>query len=190
MEVALRKLARLYPRTVFPPIYFVVGIGTSGGTSTPYGIAVGIEMDFNSGAGADVTAVHELVHSQQKGLPKTLLDRSIMEGSADFVAELVTGLEPANLRAPMRLTVSQKQDVWQRFQREMMGNDVRNWLYNADRGTKTWPSDLGYWIGYEVCRKLYRAALDKSRVLAEIIEVTNYHELWNKAGLEGGGAGE
>ena len=181
MEAAFLKLARLYPKTIFPPIYFVVGKGRSGGTWTPAGIVIAIEMDFNEGAGAVVTAVHELVHAQQRGTPTTLLDRSLMEGGADFVAELVTGMRPANLNAPMRLSEAQKQTVLTRFQREMHGTGTGNWLYNADQATKAWPSDLGYWVGYEACRKLYRESLDKTRTLAEILEVTDYLKLWERS---------
>lgn len=59
---AYRRLAALYPDAVFPPVYFLVGRLTSGGTTGPSGILLGAEMH-----GADATTPRDELTAWQRG---------------------------------------------------------------------------------------------------------------------------
>ena len=100
----------LYPEAVFPDVYIVIGRLTSGGTTSDRGLLIGAEMngrtpgmpveELNDWLKQVITPVdriphiiaHELIHFEQKyGGSEVLLVQSIREGSADFLAELISG---------------------------------------------------------------------------------------------------
>ena len=102
-------MKEVYPEAVFPDVYFVVGAMNSGGTASRHGLIIGAYM---YGRTLDVPkdelskwhlnvlmsvdeilhiVVHELVHFQQNYNGGSLLKASLKEGSADFIAELVSG---------------------------------------------------------------------------------------------------
>lgn len=80
-----------YPDAKFPPVYFVYGRFNSGGTTSPDGIIIGIEMLKNLDGVSGLIA-HELIHYQQniKG-QDMLLKWCLLEGGADFIGELISG---------------------------------------------------------------------------------------------------
>lgn len=55
----------------------------------------------------------------------------------------------------------------------MASEDLSPWLYNG--GSKGKTADLGYYIGYEICKSYYNNALDKKRAVKDIIEL-NYDD--------------
>ena len=59
---AYRRLAALYPDAVFPPVYFLIGRLTSGGTTGPSGILLGAEM-----RGADPAAPRDELTAWERG---------------------------------------------------------------------------------------------------------------------------
>lgn len=120
IRAAYRALAALYPGAVFPPVYFLVGRLTSGGTTGPSGMLLGAEMRgadsttprdeltaWERGAVGDAHGVphlvaHELMHVEQQTARRaepaarsadrrTLLAQVLDEGCADLLADVVTG---------------------------------------------------------------------------------------------------
>ncbi|MBL7851113.1 MAG: hypothetical protein JNN04_09440 [Cyclobacteriaceae bacterium] len=106
---SLAKLREYYPKAVFPPVYFVIGALSSGGTTSKAGLIIGAEMygktaatpmdELNSWLKTVIKPVeeiphvvaHELIHFQQNYDGGTLLQACLKEGSADFLAELISG---------------------------------------------------------------------------------------------------
>lgn len=81
----------LYPEAKFPSVYFVVGAFNTVGTSGKYGLILGAEKQNNIDY-VPIIVAHELIHFQQTWLRhSTLLTQSIIEGSADFIGELIVG---------------------------------------------------------------------------------------------------
>ncbi len=183
MRHAMENLKRRYPAAQFPDVYFVVGALSSGGTATRNGLILGIEHEANDPGFIVPLVAHELVHYQQKGFPKNILERSVKEGSADFVGELVSGRLTPHAEKTRALARPREQAFWEQFQRDMEGlaNQDR-WLFNAGQGTPEWPSDLGYWFGYEISRDFYEAAIDKNRALADLLEATDYGSIFVRSG--------
>jgi hypothetical protein len=193
MRRSFRRLKELYSDAVFPDVYFLVGVMNSGGTTGPSGLLIGLEMHAKT-ATTDMSEMdawhkavlgppdqlpgivaHELIHYQQTTTdPKTLLAASIIEGSADFVGQLISG---QNINGPMYIYGhAHEAALWREFSAEMNGTDLSHWLYQGDR-SKDRPADLGYFMGYEICKAYYDRAMDKRQALRDILTATDFPAL-------------
>ena len=127
---------------------------------------------------------HELVHTQQRtASSRTLLASAIREGSADFLGELISGLninahihEWANLR---------ERELWEDFRRVMGGTDSSGWLYSSRADDE--PADLGYWMGYRITKAYYERADDKREAIREILTIRDFPAFLAASGYAGGG---
>lgn len=180
----------LYPDFREGDIYFCVGINNSGGTIQDRTVYIGTEVAANSSPNWSVYLVlHEFTHTQQwtqrhinalrnseaagQAYMKThqnLLGKCLEEGMADFVAELVLGetLAERNPEGYIAFGMKHEQAVWAAFQKEMnQAYDYKKgWLY-AEREIEGKPvRDLGYFVGYQICKRYYDRAKDKKKALA------------------------
>ena len=189
-----RRLVALYPDAVFPPVYFLIGQLSSGGTTSDAGQLIGAELH-----GADASTpldelsdyerrvvgrvdglprivAHELMHIQQSHArggaiavestsKPSLLAQSLDEGCASFLAASITGADPAKVANEYGL--AHEHDLWVEFQRDMNGNDASSWLYQGDR-SKDRPPDLGYFMGARICAAYYTNANDKRQAVRDI----------------------
>lgn len=175
------KLAAIYPPARFPPVTLVVGADNTGGTTTPSGVVIGLETICRSNwLRPDITErfvhliAHEYAHVQQPGAaidpPKDprLLYQALIEGGAEFVAELISG-EVGNIHL-QKWTQGQECRIEQEFLAAANSTDVSHWLYNGP-GDRQHPGDLGYWVGYRIARAYYAHATDKKRAIADVIEL-------------------
>lgn len=187
----LRRMKSLYPEAVFPDVYFMVGRMNSGGTLDATGLLVGVEM-FGSRDGMPldelgdwhravlgqfdnlpVVVAHEWVHFQQRSPisgPPTLLQASLGEGVADFIAELGSG-QHLNPRVHAWAEPRAKA-LWTEFRQGMHGTDYSAWLYNGGQAREDQrPADLGYWMGYRIARAYHARATDKSAAIREMLNI-------------------
>ncbi len=159
-----------YPKATFPPVYFIVGRFTSGGTASENGLIVGTELmdDLDGLVGL---IAHELIHYQQQ-LPgkNTLLEKSIMEGSADFIGELISG-EHIN-PVPFHYGEENEGRLCREFVSVMMTESYTDWLYGTS-GKDDRPNDLGYWIGYKITEAFFEKQNDKK---AAIYQILNFND--------------
>jgi hypothetical protein len=186
----LDRYRELYPEAHFPPVYFVIGRLTSGGTTSGRGLLIGTEVNslgpdvdtgeidpsFRRAMGTaghiPLIVVHELTHTQTKApmlseVPD-LLRACLSEGAADFTTELVAS---SSINAYVKEWAEpRRDDLFQRFAHDLESNpkDTSKWMYNY-ANVKEEPADLGYWIGAEICRSYYSQAQDKPAALREII---------------------
>ena len=169
-----------YPYTVYPPVYFVMGRYNSGGTSSPDGLLIGAEM-LSSLDHLPGLVIHESIHYQQKWPENdtNLLQQSILEGMADFIAELVTGI-PGNPEAN-KYGNANKDALCREFVGRMHENDMQDWLYGTS-GKDDRPNDLGYWIGYEIVKAYFDKAEDKKLAVNRIINVEDYDRFLRDSG--------
>ncbi|HXG65765.1 MAG TPA: DUF2268 domain-containing putative Zn-dependent protease, partial [Blastocatellia bacterium] len=188
IRASFYKLKELYPEAVFPDVYFLIGRMNSAGTVTDKGLLIGAEMhgltkqtpmeelgDWHKAVLKSIEAIpyivaHELIHYQQKypEAEATLLHRAVGEGSADFIAELISG-KHINMHLHEYGNPREK-ELWAEFQKEMDGKDVSNWLYQGDK-SKHRPADLGYYMGYKICESYYKQAADKKQAVRDILEI-------------------
>ncbi|HSL69099.1 MAG TPA: DUF2268 domain-containing putative Zn-dependent protease, partial [Longimicrobiales bacterium] len=182
IRAVFRRLKGLYPAAVFPDVYFVVGRFNTGGTVSQRGLLIGAEMYANHGGVTNIVA-HELVHYQQKPIlaaQRSLLSQSVMEGSADFVAELISD-HRGNSRAH-EYALPRERELWQEFTRVMNGRDYAGWLYgNAPEGR---PADIGYFFGYRIAQAYYARLPDKGQALRDILNIADYAEFFRRSGYD------
>lgn len=170
-----------YPDSRFPPVYFVVGAYNSGGTANEQGVFIGAEKQADANGVPHIVA-HELIHFQQKNWPEnpTLLQQSIMEGSADFLGELISG---NNINGPaMDYGNKHEERLCKEFVQRMDSTDYKDWLYGVS-GKDDRPNDLGYWIGYKITEQYFKNAMDKKQAVREILEVKDYKGFLAKSGF-------
>lgn len=191
-EVAIERLKKLYPELKEAEIYFTIGGLRSGGTVKNNMVLVGCEIATGN-AETNVSEfendwlknvfqkqsldhfiwlnIHEYVHTQQRGYGSLVLNRCIYEGACDFITELV-------MDQPLKTQYQtygreNAEKIKEQFKKEMFTNDYSNWLYNG--GSSGAQADLGYYVGYEICKGYYQQTKDKSRAIKDIIEL-NYSD--------------
>lgn len=192
------RLKELYPDAIFPPVYFVVGALSSGGTSTHDALVIGAEMygrtagtpkeELNDWLRAVIKPVgevphivaHELIHFQQKYDGGVLLAAAIKEGAADFIGELISG---KNINQHVHDFANPREKaLWLEFKERMDKKDYSGWLYSP---AKDRPNDLGYWMGYKITESYYHQAADKSKAVSEILHIKNFNLFLEQSGYEG-----
>jgi Predicted Zn-dependent protease len=192
LTAAAKKLKELYPPAIFPPTYFTIGIFSAFGTSDGgAGQLIGAEFlcdtnhinttELNGWERSVITdssrvsgiVIHELMHIQQKySSIKTLLDKALNEGAADFVSQLVLN---NNLNSRIHeYGNAHEAELWQRFSKEMDKDDVSYWLYNGFDANRKVPADLGYYMGYKICERYYDNAVNKKQAIKDILEIKNF----------------
>jgi hypothetical protein len=190
IEISIKKLKDLYPDLKEAKMYFTVGGLRSGGTTMDDMVLIGSEIATGN-ASTDVSEfpnnwlkgvfknqqvdnlvalnIHEYVHTQQKGDPKDLLAQAIKEGACDFITELVIGkLLQNNYIVYGR---QHEAELKERFKLEMFTTAYSNWLYNGSNARNV--ADLGYYMGYTICKTYYENSSDKKAAIKKIIEL-NY----------------
>jgi len=193
IEKSIARFKELYPDLKEAKMYFTVGGLRSGGTTMNDMVLIGSEIATGN-ATTDVSEftnnwlagvfknqqidnlvnlnIHEYVHTQQKGGdPKILLDKAIEEGSCDFIMELVIGKQIQN----NYIVYGREHEATlkEEFKSDMLSTNISNWLYNGS--TAKTVADLGYFMGYSICKAYCNNAPDKKKAIKEIIEL-NYSD--------------
>ncbi|OQP52835.1 hypothetical protein A4H97_24370 [Niastella yeongjuensis] len=197
---AANKLEALYPPAIFPPTTFLIGIfNTFGTTDGGAGSLIGAEFicDTNTVVKDELNAwrasnisdssellgiiIHELIHVEQRTLaPKTLLDRAINEGAADFVSQLVLGFN-SNSKMHVYGNAHEK-ELWPAFKKQMDGTQYSDWLYNGQNTPPGVPADLGYYIGFKICEAYYNKAADKKQAVQDILTIQDFKKFFELSG--------
>lgn len=192
LSKAVENLKKLYPDLKDAEMYFTIGGLRSGGTVTDNMVLVGAEIatgnsnvdmsEFQNDWLKNVFAnqsldnivylnIHEYIHTQQTGGGNRVLNQSIKEGACDFIAELA--IENPIETQYLSYGKSHASEIRELFKKEMFSKNFSNWLYNG--GQKGESADLGYYVGYEICKSYYENAKDKSQAIKNIIEL-NYED--------------
>jgi len=193
IEKSINKFKELYPDLKEAKMYFTVGGLRSGGTTMNDMVLIGSEIATGN-ASTDVSEfpnkwlegvfknqqadnivplnIHEYVHTQQKGDPPNVLGQAIKEGACDFITELVIG----RLMQNNYIVYGRKHEteLKEQFKKEMFTSYSSNWLYNGSNATTV--ADLGYFMGYTICKSYYNNSTDKKKVIKEIIELNFKNE--------------
>jgi hypothetical protein len=195
IDVIFARARRLVPGARAPDVYVVVGNGISGGNTTRGAapmILVGAEL-LESAHGVPGTVAHEMAHTLQRYpfrgissgprfLQVTVLHQSLVEGTADLVAELLTGVPKRN-----EYGEAHEAELWTEFQRDMHSRDHRAWLYNGRSQTDSArPPDLGYWMGYRIAKAYYDHSADKAAAVHALLTTHDFDALVTASGYSGG----
>jgi hypothetical protein len=200
MIASFVKFKELYQAANFPDVYFVMGAFTSGGTSTDNGLLIGLDQtvrtpdipvteltlwqnnNFNNLSSLPNLIAHELIHFNQSGMKQdtSLLHGVMVEGMADFIGELLSG-NNANQRLHVWAKGKEKQ-IWADFEKEMYLKRSHNWIANSDQETADKPADLGYWVGYQICKAYYDKSTDKARAVNDMLNIKDYKAFYEQSG--------
>ncbi|MGN6165895.1 MAG: hypothetical protein ACTHOF_15270, partial [Flavisolibacter sp.] len=192
IEQSIQKLKKLYPELKEAKMYFTIGGLRSGGTTMNDKVLIGAEIATGD-AKTDVSEfpttwlegvfksqqsgnlvplnIHEYVHTQQNGEPQNLLGQAISEGACDFITELVMGKPLQNNY--LVYGRQHEEELKEPFKLDMFTPAYSNWMYNGST-TKT-VADLGYFMGYAICKAYYNNSPDKKKAIKDIIEL-NYSD--------------
>jgi hypothetical protein len=178
---SLHKLKKLYPEASLLPVTIVVGRGkpVAIGDSRE-GVEVGLEslcavnwMNPNVEDRFVHTIAHEYGHVQQflafnNDQHPTVLAGSLMEGAAEFIAEMISGdISDSFFK---QTTKGHEKTIETAFVADEDSAELSKWLYNS---TLEKPGDLGYWVGYRICKAYYQHAENKRQAFRDIVEITD-----------------
>jgi predicted Zn-dependent protease DUF2268 len=171
----------LYEEAVFPPTYFVIGAFNSGGTSSENGLIIGVEKQTKT-ENIPYIVAHELIHFNQNypGSENTLLKQSIMEGSADFIGELIS--EKHINEEAFKFGNKNEKQLCSEFVKIMDDNKYHGWLYGSKGKEKGRPNDLGYWIGYKISKSYYNKSDIKKDAISQILNIQDFKAFLKKSG--------
>ena len=194
VDVALRTLVRLYPQARTPPVTIAVSRGKPVGVGSPVtGLQIGLEALCSAEwMNPDVedrfvhVIAHEYAHVQQAEAlvddeNPTVLERSLIEGAAEFVAELTSG-KMGYSHFPA-LTQGREKEIETAFAADIDQTDLSRWV---DNSTMEQGNDLGYWVGYRIVKAYYQRAADKQQALREILDQSDPHGFLAKSGWRPG----
>lgn len=187
---ALQKLGRLYPEARFPPVTIAVGRGKPVAIGAPdTGVQIGLEalcgvkyFDQNVEDRFVHVIAHEYIHVQQPQSMAddehpTVLEISLVEGAAEFMAEKISGaVSDPGVWTEAR---GREKEIETAFVPDEDSRDLSKWVYN---GTIDKPGDLGYWVGYRIVKAYYQHAADKRRAIGDIIGMTDPKAFLVKSG--------
>ena len=128
--------------------------------------------------------VHELMNFQQSysdaEYRDLLLGKLIEEGVCDF---LVSTLNENNQVSP---AVQRNLDyleepgnfkfLMNELKRDIYGEDLSKWMYNGG-GIQDRPSNLGYTMGYLICKSYYENCTDKGTSIFELLNTSDFKRI-------------
>jgi hypothetical protein len=192
VAMALHILGQLYPGAQFPPVTIAIGRGKPVGVTDATGVMIGLEslcavtwLEPNLEDRFVHMVAHEYGHVQQAVASPalyddekpTVLEESLIEGAAEFTAELISGsVSSTGLK---EITKGREKAIETAFVPDEDNTDLSKWLYN---GTLSKPGDIGYWVGYRIVKSYYEHAADKRRALREILDMKDPKVFLAKSG--------
>ena len=194
VEVALRELVRLYPQARTPPVTIAVSRGKPVGVGSPVtGLQIGLEaLCAAHWMNPDVEGrfvhviAHEYAHVQQvqalvDDQHPTVLERSLIEGAAEFVAELTSG--KMGYQHFPALTQGREKEIETAFAADIDKTELTQWV---DNSTYEQGNELGYWVGYRIVKAYYQRAADKKQAVREILELSDPKTFLERSGWQPG----
>jgi hypothetical protein len=202
MRAAFEKFKSIYPDAVFPDVYFLVGVTSSGGTTGPSGLLIGTEMYGKTAKtpmnelspwlhvvlstidNVPAIVAHESCHYNQhyNSAPdqRHLLGKALQEGACDTIGELISG---RNINAHLKLYGrTHDAEIWRDFETDMYKSDFSQWVYNATT-VKDRPADLGYYVGYLITQAYYRHVKDKQKAVYDILNIQDARAFYEASGV-------
>ncbi|WP_370899468.1 Ig-like domain-containing protein [Chryseobacterium gossypii] len=193
----IKKLKNLYPNLKPVNTYFEIGILRTGGTTIDGMLLIGSEVAL-----ADKTVVtnefdrkyphlrsyfdtepikdivflntHEYIHTQQKASSgHSLLAQTMIEGVAEFLAEIA--LDKKSPNPQIYFGYKHEERIRSAYEKEMFSPYISNWIWN-NTDNQFGMRDLGYFVGYAICKKYYEGSTDKKLAVKEMIELDYNNE--------------
>ena len=137
-----------------------------------------------------IIVIHELVHFNQNFSShnieyNTLLEQSIMEGMADFIALYLLPNEPFFNQHLHDFADTIEQKLWNEFKVEKDVNySNTEWLYTVKNTSQGYPPDLGYYIGFKIIESYSKKFDDINIAIRNMLSNPDYYDIFDKSGYE------
>lgn len=199
-EQTMKNMSRFheyYPDAVFPKGYLMIGLLNSGGTLTNLGVYIGLDIYARSeempdeelndwhksviGTAENLPSImtHELMHFQQNYQDtinnNSVLSKVIGEGVCDFLVGLSVDFKdfkPINYD----YFLENEATILGWLKEDLYNTDLSRWMYNGN-AAKDYPADLGYTVGYFICKSYFEEASDKKRAVRELLTTDNFKSI-------------
>lgn len=194
-----------YPSLQQFDVYFLIGALGAGGRVSNNGLLIALEM-FAKTSDLDIQGLnewhrnviqtkeylptiilHELVHKQQKLTPKsrtykTLLEQTILEGMADYIACFIMAGKPFFNQHLHNFGDGKEEDIWKEFKQVMDKNYTEtDWLYSGKPTTKGYPADIGYFVGYKITEAFFLQYENKADAINALLSISDYYSILSKS---------
>lgn len=207
-KIAFELFQKVNPEIEIFDVYFLIGALSAGGRISDNGLLIAVEM-FSKTDELDISTlnewhqsvirtkkylpsiiVHELVHKQQIIIPKnsgykTLLEQSILEGMADYIACYLLPDEPYFNQHLIDFGDSIEEKLWDEFKIEKDKNyKDTEWLYTGYNMSNSYPADLGYYIGFKIIEAYSNKFEDKQEAIINMLSNTDYYDIFIDSNYE------
>lgn len=200
-------LKGLLPNRTPPAVAVLFGANNSGGTAQEGMQVIGLEVICRLSpdrASFDQRMrgffAHEATHTFQKVAgPKAeadlLLSQVILEGTADYVSHVITGLDPDPQRSAWAASMGDA--IWPEFLgdrarvsgglmpdgelNEVGKKAASRWVMNAGSPPSGWPSEAGYWVGEQIVRAYVDASSDPAAALDHLLQFDDPKPILDRA---------
>lgn len=201
-KISFEQFQKVYPEIKIFDVYFLIGALGAGGRVSENGLLIAVEM-FTKPDELVISAlnewhqsvirtkdylpsiiVHELVHKQQKITSKnsgykTLLEQSLLEGMADYIACYLLPAEPYFNQHLHDFGNSIEEKLWNEFKIEKDKNyKDTEWLYTGNNMSNSHPADLGYYIGFKIIEAYSNKFEDKQEAINNMLTNTDYYDIF------------
>jgi len=170
-------------------IYGIVGAGNTAATANQNGAVLGLELICLVGMEPNKLQqtfesyiAHELVHVLQHRLTKranfnfNLLEISLLEGSADYIAELLLGNNYILDDDRYDFGSDNAHRLIVDFKVNMLSSKFSPWLYsNID----SMPRDMGYWVGYQIAK----AYMENGGTIIDLLTMEDAEVILKRSGI-------
>ncbi|WP_350290665.1 DUF2268 domain-containing putative Zn-dependent protease [uncultured Croceitalea sp.] len=184
IDKGFNRLRALYPSTIYPDIYFVIGGMNVGSKTSENGIIIGYEtMSVMGNESLLPHIMHEAIHVQQNysADENRLLGKCISEGAANLISELVLEENKTFKHSNDEYAYANEKELWKQFEKDMKRNRLKNWLYDG-KALGNGPKHIGYWIGYQIVKEYYLKSEDKKQAIREILNIKDFKVLLAESG--------
>jgi hypothetical protein len=187
LRALLARFREVVPNAVFPPTYYVVDASRGIASGSAEGQLLSVEHHDTTRLAASAflasMVIHELTHFQQVmavGMPKyqalygperSLLGLTLREGTAEFVANLVTGR--MSQERSRQFVLAHEQQLWEQFRMRMAGAETGDFMWSTPANRQQ-PPNTGYVLGARIVEAFYDRASDKPQAMRDILSNTDY----------------
>jgi hypothetical protein len=210
LREVMRRWRALHPGAPLPDIHLTAGLAPLAADAPPGTLVLGVgpatpdagddpatgEAPTRRPARAAFILARRLVELAQGpprfarfGLPgltvrETVLARSIQEGAADFLAEVVSGEQGRpRLHAWAR---EREEEIWESFRSQMDGRRFNRWLGGGSEDEDR-PGDLGRFVGYRIAESLWIRNGDPQATVQELLLLRDPGALLDRSLYAGAG---
>jgi uncharacterized protein YjaZ len=131
--------------------------------------------------------VHEFIHMQQKRLNyQSVLEKSIAEGMADFIAFHLLDNRPFMNEHLHSYGNPIEEQIWTEFDNQKnMNYQNTEWLYTGKTTSQGHPADMGYYVGFKILESYSSNFNSTEDAIVAMLSTSDYIEIFKRSKYSG-----